>query len=112
MNESLAKRIRKFFEDLFTSRHVRFIEAEMHRVRLEKDRQIEQLRSEKEQLQAKVEKLEVAMWSTSSKAGSAYASQDKPAAKVVTDLPPSKYQQALTMHMKQLDKEEQAVKEN
>jgi len=42
--ESLASRIRQFFDDLFTSRYVRFLEAELARVRAEKDLEIQALR--------------------------------------------------------------------
>ena len=44
--ESLASRIRQFWDDLFTSRHVRFLEAELARVRVEKDMQIQRLQNE------------------------------------------------------------------
>ena len=44
--ESWASRIRQFFDDLFTSRHVRFLEAELARVRVEKDMQIQRLQNE------------------------------------------------------------------
>lgn len=41
--ESWASRIRQFWDDLFTSRHVRFLEAELARVRAEKDAEIQRL---------------------------------------------------------------------
>ena len=43
--ESWASRIRQFWDDLFTSRHVRFLEAELARVRVEKDAQIQMLQT-------------------------------------------------------------------
>jgi preprotein translocase subunit SecF len=46
VNKPLGMRIRAFFEDLFTSRHVKFLEAELVRVRAEKDAEIQQLRQE------------------------------------------------------------------
>ena len=41
--ETWASRIRQFWDDLFTSRHVRFLEAELARVRAEKDAEIQRL---------------------------------------------------------------------
>lgn len=41
--ESWASRIRQFWDDLVTSRHVRFLEAELARVRAEKDAEIQRL---------------------------------------------------------------------
>jgi len=46
VNKPLGIRIRAFFEDLFTSRHVKYLEAELVRVRAEKDAEIQQLRQE------------------------------------------------------------------
>lgn len=58
----LGQRIRSFFEQLLTSRHVRFLETELIRVRLEKDAVIKRLHDQQAFLQGKVDKLELAMW--------------------------------------------------
>lgn len=58
----IGQRIRSFFEQLITSRHVRFLEAEIVRIRLEKDVVIKAYQDEKRALQAKVDRLEQAMW--------------------------------------------------
>ena len=50
-SQPLAARIRQFFEQLFTSRHVKFLEAELVRTRADKDSQIQQLREEKRALE-------------------------------------------------------------
>ena len=61
-NKPIGQRIRSFFEQLLTSRHVRFLEAELIRVRLEKDAVIKRLHEQQAFLQGKVDKLEMAMW--------------------------------------------------
>jgi hypothetical protein len=115
----LGSRIRLFFEQLFTSRHVRFLENELIRVRVEKAEIIHSLQDEKKALQAKIEKLELAIWPSASRAGAAYAAQGKPRTEPVEfEAQGGGYLAAVAEHMKaeaKLEEEQakqQKAKEN
>lgn len=111
----LGQRIRAFFEQLLTSRHVRFLEAEMIRIRLEKDAQLRTLQEEKTGLLAKIDKLELAIWPLASRSGAIYAAPirtthngNEPQLKI----PATTYAQAMEEHIAHLNKTEQEPKEN
>jgi hypothetical protein len=103
--------IRAFLELLLTSRHVRFLEAELIRIRLEKDAQIRTLTEEKQTLLAKIDKLELAIWPLSSRAGAVYAAPPR-IVNPPTDLkmPATTYAQAVQEHIEKMEQEE--AKEN
>lgn len=113
---ALGSRIRRFFEGLLTSRHVRFLESELIRVRAEKDSVIAQLREEKRELQVKIEKLELSVWPLASRAGAAFVQRQQPkdSPRPPLELPPTKFSEALAQHMKIIEQEEksEAPKEN
>jgi len=106
----LGQRIRAFLEQLLTSRHVRFLESEIIRTRLEKDAQIRTLQEEKSALQAKIEKLELAIWPLSSRAGAVYAHTSTNNmtinASSTIKLPATTYAEALREHTEKLEQEE------
>lgn len=103
----LGQRIRAFFEQLLTSRHVRFLEAEMIRIRLEKDAHIRTLTEEKLALCLKIEKLELSIWPLASRSGAIYAAP----ARVTTQseplkIPASTFAQAMQEHVEKIQTEE------
>jgi len=103
----LGQRIRAFLEQLLTSRHVRFLEAEIIRTRLEKDAQIRTLQEEKAALQAKIEKLELAIWPLSSRAGAIYAAPPRTTIQPeAIKLAATTYAEALREHTEKLEQEE------
>lgn len=109
----LGQRIRAFFEQLLTSRHVRFLESELIRIRLEKDAQLRTLQEEKQALLAKIDKLELAIWPLASRSGAIYAA--KPHVGILppeVKMPATTYAQAMEEHIAHLDKTEQEPKEN
>lgn len=64
MNHSekpIGSRIRSFLEQLFTSRHVRFLEAELVRQRMHYEAVIRELKEAGAALNQKIEKYELAM---------------------------------------------------
>lgn len=104
MNDKpLGQRIRAFFEQLITSRHVRFLEAELIRVRCEKDAEIRRLLEDKISLNAKVEKLELALMP---RAFQPKTTQVMP--EIVSE--PRSYQEALLQHNRA--QEQESAKEN
>ena len=93
---SLGSRIRRFFDDLFTSRLVRALEIELINTRIDKNREIDWLRQQNALLQAKVEKLELAIWPQASRAGQAYVAQVNPPAKPKpAEIPLTQWQQVV-----------------
>ena len=103
-----GKAIRAFLEQLLISRHVRFLESEIIRTRLEKDAQIRTLQEEKVALQAKIEKLELAVWPLASRAGAIYAAPPKTTlgGNNTIKLPATTYAEALREHTEKLEQEE------
>src|SRR5437868_2451621 len=77
---SWSKRFRRFWEDLFEPRALRMLQTELLNTRLDKNRQIETLKAENAALKGKLEKLELAVWPLSSRAGQAYAASMTPPA--------------------------------
>lgn len=69
----IGSRLRSFLEQLFTSRHVRFLEAELVRVRLEYQGRLREMGEERAALHAKIRELELAVWPQASQAGRAWA---------------------------------------
>lgn len=112
---SWGKRFRRFWEDLFEPRALRLVEAELLNVRLEKNRQIEALRAENSELKAKIEKLELAVWPLSSRAGQSYvASMTPPTAPLKISQPRSTWEQLVQQRIEEnqrLDQEEAAQKQ-
>jgi hypothetical protein len=100
--------IRAFLEQLLTSRHVRFLEAELIRVRMEKDAHIRTLTEEKAGLLAKIDKLELAIWPLSSRAGAVYAApgRNEQQKTVEFKVPANTYAEALREHTEKLEQEE------
>ena len=102
-----GKAIRAFLEQLLTSRHVRFLEAELIRARMEKDAHIRTLTEEKAALLAKIDKMELAVWPLSSRAGAVYAAPPKIQQHDATiKMPASTYAEALREHTEKLEQEE------
>lgn len=96
----LGQRIRAFFEQLLISRHVRFLEAELVRVRLEKDALIRNLQEEKRVFMAKIDKLEQAMWPK------AFAERKaSPVQTVEIESEPRSFVEALEQHKRKLEEE-------
>jgi flagellar biosynthesis/type III secretory pathway chaperone len=103
----LGQRIRAFLEQLLTSRHVRFLESELIRVRMEKDAHIRTLTEEKAGLLAKIDKLELAIWPLSSRAGAVYAAPVKTLEQPQFKMPSANtYAEALREHTEKLEHEE------
>jgi len=94
----------------FVSRHTKFLESELVRTRLDADVHIRRLLDEKAKLEAKIEKLELAIWPTASRAGAIYAAADKPAPILNWKPPANTYQSALQEHIDKLQAED--AKEN
>jgi len=91
-NESLGAEIRQFFEALFTSRYVRFLETELVRLRVEKDAEIERLRAQViAQRYVTTAERPPMLWQTSTAAP--------------FPEPLGKYEQELAAHMKALETE-------
>jgi hypothetical protein len=90
------------------SRHVKFIEGELIRVRLEKDAYIRTLQEEKTSLLAKIDKLELAIWPLASRSGAIYAAPPHHVVSSNTELkmPATTYAQAMEEHIAHLNTEE------
>ena len=102
MNEKpLGHRIRSFFEQLLTSRHVRFLEAELIRVRLEKDSVIKGLKDQAAFLQAKVDRLELAIWPKAFAERKAAPASDP----IHIQTEPASFAEALEQHNRKLAEE-------
>lgn len=108
---SLAARIRRFWDELFYSQHVRFLERELIEVRLANGRETGRLLSEKREMAAKIERLEAALLP---RAATAQADQPRPAQ--AFSLPPSKWEQVYAAEARMIadeeDVEQNAKKEN
>jgi hypothetical protein len=74
---------------LFEPRALRMLQLELLNTRLDKNRQIEALKAENAALKAKLEKLELAVWPLSSRAGQVYAASMTPPAPALKIQPQS-----------------------
>jgi hypothetical protein len=104
----IGSRIRSFIEQLFTSRHVRFLEAELVRARLEYQAEIRYMKAEKDLLCKKIEKLELAVWPQATQAGRAWAAGAAPRPQSSTLEVPSgeaTFLEALRLHNQKEDRE-------
>lgn len=75
---SAGRKLRRFFEELFTSRLVRQLETDLLQAKIAKDVEVNRLLEEKKSLLDKIEKLELAIWPLASRAGVAYAANVQP----------------------------------
>ena len=80
----------------------------MIRVRMEKEAHIRTLSEEKAGLLAKIEKLELAIWPLSSRAGAVYAAPPRSGNNIpeVFKMPANTYAEALREHTEKLEQEE------
>lgn len=112
---SLARRIRRWMDDLFTSRLVRELETQLLQTKIDKDAQIGRLLEEKKALQGKIEKLELAIWPLSSRAGAVYAQQvNPPKPMTAATIPLTKFEQIYADELRknaEADAQEAAAKE-
>ena len=119
---SLARRIRKFWDELFHFRAVRMcelLEAEVKILRRNDNLLVQVLKEENAALRTKVEKLELAIWPLATRAGQVYAASMTPPAPALKIQPQSTTWEQLVQQRieenERLDREEaekKAAKEN
>lgn len=102
-----AESIRKFFRELFRSRYVEHLEAELVRQRMDYDSRLRELLAEKLELNKKIFQLELALV-PALRSLSAVPTPPKSTLDYVA--PVANWAEALEEHKRQLDREEQVLK--